>query len=93
MAKMTYVATHDETGEMIQGTVEEVAELLGVNQNRIYRAAATAGQKVGWHWDVEKKNHFTPDLENKWPMELSAEWERVTRPFKKASRRAGGQNA
>lgn len=83
-----YRATNEETGEVIEGGARDLARNLGVTANSIYNAASD-GFRVNGKWLIyrEIKN---VDMETKCDRlspQLFEEWERVTAPFKKASKK------
>ena len=73
-----YIAEHEETGEIIRGTAEEVAAQLGVAATTIYKVQIE-GRKVKEHWHIRKEGVNTePKPEWKFHEALLAEWDAVT---------------
>lgn len=94
MAVLTrYIATHDETGEVIIGTAKELAFKLGVIPGTVYKTAME-GNQISAHWSVEKEKQKR-EVKNdyKFLLKQQNEWDAITKPFKEASRRAGGADA
>ena len=69
-----YRAVHEETGEVLEGEAEMLAEEIGIPRSRFYHAACYARPAKGWH--VEKIESKT----------LAERWDAATAPFKALSR-------
>lgn len=81
-----YRATHNETGEVLEGSKRELAESLGVLPTTIYQAAILK-DNVNTHWKIRKiVSEKLESSKGNFPIELREEWDRVTEPFKIASR-------
>jgi hypothetical protein len=83
-----YRATNEETGESIEGGARDLARNLGVTTNSIYNAASD-GFRVNSKWLIyrEIKNINTETKCDRISPQLFEEWETVTEPFKKASKK------
>ena len=82
-----YRATHNETGEVLEGSTKELAKVLNVLPTSINRAA-TDKVNIGTHWQILKvEGEKLESAMRNFPIELRDEWDRVTEPFKEASRR------
>ena len=93
MEKAMYQATHDETGMVLTGDVNDLAERLGIAINTVYKVAIE-GRKALGHWEIERLGESKKyNSYYKMPDDLRKKWDEVTKPFKAASRRAGGLNA
>lgn len=83
-----YKATHCDTGEEVVGNAEELARKLDISAKSINRAALT-GVYIKQSWMVVKVERGYVEKTNvHYPKELLAEWDAVTKPFKKAYRKA-----
>lgn len=82
-----YRATHDETGEVLEGSKRELAETLHVSPTAIFQAAILK-DNIDTHWKIRKiEGDKLESARWNFPVELREEWDRVTEPFKEASRR------
>lgn len=94
-----YRATHDETGEIIEGDSKVIARQLKVVPTTINKIALKNG-KVATHWKVQRigkmnkadyPNGDRPvsivDKAQHIPLALCEEWDKVTAPFKVARRK------
>lgn len=93
-----YRATHDETGEIIEGDSKVIARRLKVVPSTINKVALKNG-KVSTHWEIQRIGKMNKadypagdrpvsivDKVQHIPLALCEEWDRVTEPFKMASR-------
>lgn len=81
-----YRAVNAETGEELEGTAKELAELIGVTNITISKVALEGRKAKGFK--IDKIVMFkTNRSDNKFCKDILAEWEAVTRPFKEASRK------
>jgi hypothetical protein len=81
-----YRAVNTETGEILEGTAKELAEIIGVTNITISKVALEGRRAKGFK--VDKISEMKGDRsDNKFSKDIIAEWEAVTKPFKEASRR------
>jgi len=81
-----YRAVNTETGEILEGTAKELAEIIGVTNITISKVALEGRRSKGFK--VDKISEPKCDRnDNKFCKDILAEWEAVTKPFKEASRR------
>ena len=77
------------TGETITGTAAELAKVLKVTRGHI-KKSEWQGSKIGTEWSISRIGYIS-DRETIYkgaiPTELFKEWDRVTEPFKVASRK------
>ena len=87
MIMVVYRATNVETGEIIEGGARDVAKALGVVPKTIYNAVALQ-QKIRYVWFIsaDKKRSKASGNSTKITPQLLDEWEKVTEPYKKASK-------
>lgn len=83
---MMYKITHDETGVVHTGTLEEICKITGVQPSSVAKYA-TYNMKISNHWDIEVIQDQKAKSTNSIPLSKWIEWEVVTAPFKKASER------
>ncbi len=87
-----YRATNIETGEIIEGGARDLARKLGVVTKSVYNAVAMQ-QKIKYVWFISteksyrKANGKGNGKTNRITPQLLDEWEKVTEPFKKASKK------
>jgi hypothetical protein len=84
--KIIYRATHIETGEVHEGTAEELAPILQINNYANIHSSYTRGFNIhNWHLD----RIFAPDYivrpESNISIKFIKEWNEVTAPFRKLS--------
>lgn len=88
-SKTIYRAVNEVTGEVYEGTVEEVAISLGTSGSTVNKAALD-NRKFGKCWVITKIGK-TPsvgmDGNYAFPKELLEEWDAVTLRFRMASRK------
>jgi len=90
--KVKYKATNIETGEVVVGDVNELSKILYASAGAIYRTVS-CNTHLGGVWKIEKET-FKESAEPKknYPFNILRDWDRTTKPFKDASRKAGGKN-
>lgn len=81
-----YQATNEKSGITHTGTAKELSEILKISVSTVNYASAT-GKATMQGWKIEKTGECK-DSYYKMPPEFAAEWDEVTRPFKKASQKA-----
>lgn len=88
MTALTFFrAINNETGEVLEGSKGEIAEKLGVLPAAINQAAILK-ENIDTHWKIRKIVSEKLESSNgNFPIELRKEWDRVTEPFKEASRK------
>lgn len=92
--KKFYRATNIKTGEVIDGSVWELADGIGVADKTIY-SACQKNTLILHKWKVEViRDIFEVKKHNHIPPELLEEWDKVTEVWREAyRRRASGANA
>lgn len=82
---LIYEATNLETGEVIEGDVKEIASQLNCTAGAVYNAASLRSL-IHKTWEVDKIHCDDGEKTYCHDQELLDEWDKVTEPFKKASR-------
>ena len=88
---MLYEVTNIKTGEMFCGTAADMAAKFNVTPGHINKLALEGKRihldwkivQVGYKSDVEKEKTNNCSI----PLPMQEEWDRVTAPFKAASRK------
>lgn len=87
-----YAAFNVNTGEVIRGTSGELAKRFEVRSTYISKCALE-GTKLQYVWQIKKETEagiFEDSKMYRISDDLLREWDRVTAPFKRASRKGAG---